>query len=226
MSGLLLANRRIILTPKNPLDVSTVVSIYRRTILETKPTLFPGTFEIPGGSPEKPSIIHVGASSWFREVNEDEPLLEIPVSSIILAESIVRDWRIGVHMNGVDANPGLIFYAGQITEKQMKESKEYKLVLDQAIEHQKNWFKLIVKDADVLWARSNGNPIVISDDARWAAERLGLKEKSWMQDFQAMEMANCPACGALRNPNFPICGNCKTIVDAVKYKALGLGGQA
>jgi len=201
------------------LNVSTVISIYPRQIREIKHTMFPGEFIVPGGSAEKPGILVVGSSSWFREINEDEPLLEIPVSSIIVADSIVKDWRNGILANSNTQNPGLFFFPGEFTlERILKEKKKE---LDQAIAQQTAWFREQVKIADVLWSRSNGNPLVISDDARLAAERLKL-DKSWMQDFKTMEMTNCPACGALRNSNFPICGSCKTIVDKKRYQELGL----
>ncbi len=216
---LLLAQRRAILTPKNPLDISTVASIYPKQIREVKHTMFPGDFLIPAGSPEMPATLVVGSSSWFREVNEDEPLLEIPVSSIIVADSIVKDWRNGILANSITQNPGLFFIPGEWTpEKILKEKRKE---LDVVIAQQRAWFTEQVKIADVLWSRSNGNPLVISNDARIAAERLKL-DKGWMQDFKTLEMTNCPACGALRNPNFPICGSCKTIVDKKRYAELGL----
>ncbi len=216
---LLLANRRAILTPKNPLDVSTVVSIYPRTITEQKPTMFPGEFQIPGGSVDNPGILVVGSSSWFREVNENEPLLEIPVSSVLVANSIVVDWRNGILANSPNQNPGMFFVPGEYDKAKLL--KEKKNELDLAVKQQRAWFAEQCKIADILWARSNGNPIVISNDARLGAETLKL-EKPWMQDFKSLEMGACPACGALRNPAFPICGECKTIVNMEQFKKLGL----
>jgi hypothetical protein len=217
--SVLLSNRRTIFSPKNPLDISTVVSIYPKALRETKPTIFPGEFNIPKGSPEHPGVLVIGSSSWFREVNEDEPLLEIPVSSVIVADSIVKDWRNGILANSTVQNPGLFFLTGEWTPEKIVKDK--KAELEVVIKQQRAWFAEQVKIADVLWARSNGNPLVISDDARLAAETLKL-EKPWMQDFKSIEMSSCPACGALRNPLFPICGECKTIVNVEQFKKLGL----
>ena len=86
---------------------------------------------------------------------------------------------------------------------------------------QKNWFTELVKIADVDWARTNGNPRAISDDSRLAAQKLGL-QKAWMQDFRAVELNNCPACGAMININYPVCSNCKNIINTEKAKSLGL----
>src|SRR6187200_2386767 len=94
--GINQVNRRTIRAPVNSLDKSTVVSILPKRIYETKITIQPGVFEIAPGSMEHPSVLVVGASSWWREVDVDQPLLEIPVSSIQVADSIVKDYCNGL----------------------------------------------------------------------------------------------------------------------------------
>ena len=94
--GLNQANRRTIRAPVNPLDKSTVISILPKPISERKATIQPGMFELPPGTFENPSILVVGTSSWWREVDENQPLLEIPVSSVQVADSIVRDYCNGL----------------------------------------------------------------------------------------------------------------------------------
>jgi hypothetical protein len=74
------------------MDKTTIVSIYPNEIIETKPTIQPGRFVIPAGSFEKPSITVVGPSSWWREIDMDQPLLEIPVSSVQIADSVIKDY--------------------------------------------------------------------------------------------------------------------------------------
>ncbi len=77
--------------------------------------------------------------------------------------------------------------------------------------------------ADILWARTNGNPLAISDDSRLAAEKLGLtSQKNWMGDFRARELTNCKACGHMINPVYPVCPNCKNVIDEEKAKSLNL----
>jgi len=80
---------------------------------------------------------------------------------------------------------------------------------------------MLVKLADSLWARSNGNPLAISDSMRTAAKELNL-EKDWMKDFRMVETVRCKACGSLLNPMFPVCPTCKAINDPAKAKELGL----
>jgi hypothetical protein len=218
MSILQLAKRRAVRSEPNPLDKSTVISILPKEINEVKHTIQPGRFYIPPGSYDKPSILVVGSSSWWRELDPDQPLLEIPVSSVQIADSIVRDYCNGLlGCNMGDVMPGLFFIPGEISITKLK--TEYKSLLDKALERQKKWYLELVKMADVLWARTNGNPLAVADDMRLAARELGI-EKEWIKDFQNIQLVRCVACGSMRNPNFPVCPICKAIADPDKAKEL------
>ena len=213
--------RRTIRAPVNPLDVSTIVSILPKEIDERKPTIEPGRFIIPKGSYENPSILVVGTSSWWKETDPDQPMLEIPHSSVVVANSVVLDCVGAMFMCDMASSmPGLFYLPGRIEQVVVK--TVYKKQLDEANVKQRNWYLNLVKAADSLWARSNGNPLAISDDMRLAAESLNLKDKAWMQDFTTMELVNCPACGYLVKPGFPICSNCRTIVNKKLYDDLKL----
>lgn len=215
-------NRRTIRGPVNPMDKATIVSIYPREIDERKHTIQPGRFFIPAGSFTNPSILSVGPSSWWKIIDEDQAPLEIPTSSILVADSIVKDYCngiLGCNMN--DAMPGLFFVNGEKTLGQIR--KEFSVELDKALMRQKKWYEILIKMADALWARSNGNPLAISDDMRMAAKENGLTEtKDWMKDFKMIDMVRCKACGALRNPLYPICSQCHAIDDPERAKELGI----
>lgn len=214
-------HRRAIRSPINPLDKSTIVSIFPKVIREVKHTIEPGTFELAAGKYEKPAILVVGPSSWWREVDEDQPLLEIPVSSIQIADSFVKDWCNGLlACNMGSSMPGIFYIPGELTLVELL--AKYKSQLDIAKARQTEWYKTLIKMGDVLWSRSGGNPLSISDDMRLAAQELQLKDKVWLKDYNTMELTNCPACGFLRNSNFPVCSNCKTILDKEAFKKLGL----
>lgn len=220
-------NRQTHRAPTNPLDKATIFSIFPREINERKPTIQPGFFHIDSGSIEKPAKLIVGPSSWWKEVDEHQPLLEIPTSAIVIADSIINDFCNGIlGCNMADKMPGFMFVPGQVSIEQLK--KDYSKEFDKTIAKQRNWQMELIKMADSLWARTNGNPLSISDDMRDAANSLGLTTKDWMQNFQAMEMIRCIACGSMRNPLYPMCGNCKHIVDPELAKKLGisLGNQA
>lgn len=213
--------RRTVRAPSNPLDKSTVVSIYPKFIEERKVTLQPGFFQIPAGSYENPSVLVVGPSSWWKELDENQPLLEIPQSSIQIADSIVKDYCNGIFGCDMGDNmPGLFFLPGEWTVEKIK--KEHKEALDEANRKQRNWFQALVKFADAMWARTNGNPLTISDDMRLAAKELNLINKEWLRDSQATELIRCKACGHLKNPAYPVCPNCKAIDDPKKAAELGL----
>jgi|SRR5215471_3592397 len=200
--------RRTIRGPINPLDKSTVVSIYPKSVHEKKCTIQPGEFHIEPGTYDKPSILVVGPSSWWRDIDEDQPLLEIPVSSIQIADSVVKDYCNGIlACDMAETMPGLFYVAGEQTVDSIK--KEYKSQLDKARARQNNWYSLLIKMGDSLWARSNGNPLAISDDMRMAAREMNLKTKDWMKDFQMVDMVRCKACGSLKSPEFPICAACR-----------------
>lgn len=212
--------RMAIRSAVNPYDKATIFSIYPQPIEEVKVTLQPGIFKIPAGRPEKPSRTVIGPSSWWRDVDPDQPLLEIPVSAVVVADAVVRDYnnsRLGSNMG--DSMPGIFYMPGDMTVEELFE--KYAPVLKSAILKQKKWYETLIKLADALWARTNGNPLAVPDDCRIAAKELSIT-KDWAVNFQRVEMVPCAACGALRNPNFPICSNCKNVIDKEKAEKLGL----
>lgn len=202
--------RRTVRGPVNPLDKSTVVSIYPKEIDEVKCTIQPGRFVIPPGTYEKPSLLVVGPSSWWKELDEEQPLLEIPVSSVQIADAIVRDYCNGVFVcNMGDTMPGLFYVPGEHNLESIK--KLYQHELDASLKRQHKFYSELIKVADALWARSSGNPLAISDDMRMAARNLNLSTKDWMKDYTMVDMVRCFACGALKNPSYPVCASCRAI---------------
>jgi hypothetical protein len=219
--GMAFTHRRTIRAAVNPLDKSTIVSILPKKISEKKVTIQPGFFEILPGTFENPSLLVVGPSSWWREMDEGQPLLEIPVSSIQIADSVVRDYSNGLlACNMGDMMPGLFYVPGAHTVDTIK--KEFKPLLLNAQATQRKWFMELIRIADILWSRSNGNPLSISDDARLACKEMNITNKPWLGDLQTAELVRCVACGALRNQLYPVCQSCHAIVDADKAKELGL----
>ena len=216
-----LANRQIERGLVNPLDKTTVISVFPREIKDSKPTLFPGNWTIPPGSLEKPSVTVIGPSSWFRDLDDKAPIIEIPVSSIQIAESIIRDYCGSLVESTLnDAMPGIFFLPGELNINEVKLT--HKAKLDYAYKMQRAWFDKLVRVADALYARSNGNPIAISDDMRLAAKELGIENRDWVGNYKAISMVKCIACGYLRDPSFPVCPHCHAIIDMAKAKELKL----
>lgn len=203
-------NRRTIRAPVNEMDKCTVVSIYPEQITVISPTTQPSTFIVPSGNYDKPGILVVGPVSWWKELEENQPLLEITNSSIQVADSIVKDWaNTLIEFNGDSCMPGVFYLQGVVSLIDLKKP-ENKLRLDKANVAQKTWFSALVRSADSLWARSGGNPLAIPRLSKMAAQELGL-DKEWTKDVQLIESVKCQACGTLKNPAFPVCPACKAI---------------
>lgn len=211
--------QKIIRSPVNPLDKSTVVSIFPRDVKYENHTIQPGKFFIPKGSFSNPSTLVVGGSSWWKEMDYDQHDLEIPQSSLQVADSIVKDYCNGLlACNMGDCMPGLFYIPGDNSVERIK--TEFQGLLIKAKVVQDKWFQELVKMADVDWARTNGNPLSISDLSRIAVQELQLKDKAWMRDFNTLEMKNCQFCGHLIRPAFPLCPNCNKVVNQELFDKL------
>lgn len=207
-------HRRVMPSTPNPLDKSTVVSVFPLEIYERKETITPGIFQIPPGSYEKPSILVVGSSSWWKDF--DDQLIEITNSSIQIADDIVKGYASGLlacDMN--EAMPGLFFVLGAHDLKSIQ--TEYKPQLDRARQRQNNWYQSLVRLADSLWSRSNGNPLAIADTMRMAARELQL-EKDWLVNTSRIDVVRCLACGTMKNPNYPVCPTCRHVDQEMAKK--------
>lgn len=202
--------RPIIRTMKNPLDKATIVSIFPREINDIKETIQPREFHLDAGTKEDPSLTIITPAAWVRDSGDERPLEEVYISSTALAQSVIVDYCNGLLGCAIgDKQPGLFFINGEVTKKQVL--SEYKIKLAEAEIKQNNWYHTLVMLADSLWARGNGNPLIIWDIQRLAARSLGLESKPWLKDFQLVEFIKCFACGTLKDPKYPICLGCKTI---------------
>lgn len=204
------SKRRLIRSVKNPMDKCTIVSIFPKAIDEVKYTIEPGKFHVDAGSLENPAILVVGSSSWWKDVDVEQPMLEMQRSSIEVADAVVVDYCGSMlACNMADCMPGLFFVLGAATKAEIK--MKYKDKLNEVNEKQNNWYKILIRLADSLWARSNGNPLVVSDEMRLAARSLNFNEKPWLKDFVTIEKIPCKGCGTLKHPDYPVCPICKTI---------------
>lgn len=212
----------MIRTPVDPSDRSTIVSIYNYQIVEKKVSVIPGRFVIPAGTVEKPAVCVVGAAVWNKEIPDHERIaqvIQVPIFSASLAKSIVNNYCQAVLGAAANARPGLFWVSGVKTSEDVL--KLHKKELDKAKEMQHQWYLNLVQMADIDWARTNGNPRAVPGSAKVAAEQLKL-DKPWMKDFNTIKMGDCPACGSKRATQYPVCANCKTIIDPAAFKALNL----
>lgn len=193
----------------NPLDKSTIVSIYPKDWDDVKETITPREFQVKGGTFDEPGLTIIKGAVYTRDDDADKPLQEIPVSSIQVCESLIRDYCVGLLGATVgSAQPGMFFVPGEITVKDVKTKFTADLV--KAKERQDKWFENLVMIADSLWARGNQNPLMIWDEMRLAARTLGVT-REWLSNYTPQELVKCFACGSMRNPLYPICPSCKNV---------------
>jgi len=193
----------------NPHDKSTLVSIFPVAINETKETINPKNYKIPAGSFENPSVVVIGAGSWWIDRDEKQPPIEVMCSSVEIAESIISDYTRG--MMGVEdaSGPGLFFIPGEHKLDVIK--IKYTDSLKKAKERQDRWFNNLIQAGDVLWATGNGNPIMIWGLMKMAAVQMGQSDKPWLANAVAAAKIKCFACGNLRDPKYPVCSVCRAI---------------
>lgn len=225
----------------NPLDKSTIFSIFPKPLDDIKCTLVPASYHVDAGSVEKPSRLVVGTASWFREIDDTQPMLEIPTSSIKVAQSIVADYCNGIFGCDMDKSmPGWFFCVGDIPVSKLKSNEiapetvrldergntlfigfEYIEIFNLAVERQREFFNKQIRLADALWAKTNGSPLAITDDMRLAASELGV-EREWTVRTSNVTTIRCIACGNMRNPQFPVCSSCNRVIDTELYKKLNI----
>ena len=203
--------------PKNPIDKCTIVSVYPREIVEIKHTISPPKYVIPAAPENGYSLLVVESAIWLKEMPDDAPLQEMYVGSMILAQSIITDYSNGLFAAGAGRGPGLFFIPGAYDKKSIKlyvtpDMVTFSDLLKRANDMQRNWYTTLITQTNAVWARSNGNPLCVSEDAKLAARELNINP-DWMQDFKLINMSNCQACGTIVNPSYPICPNCKAVVN-------------
>lgn len=224
-----IGKQMINLLPRNPMDVTTIVSIYPRDIIDEKPTMFPARYVIKAAPIGGFSLTHIkGASFFIPSSIERQPPTEVQVNSMALTESILRDSIPTMNLVTAGHRPGIFAIPGnhdKITVNLYKhaDGRTFKELLEMANEWQQAYWADVMNEADSFWASTNGNPKSIPEDARLAAKILGMeKSKPWMNNVIASEMSNCRACGEMINPAFPVCKHCHAILDVKKAEELGI----
>ena len=224
--------KKVIYTlPKNPMDKCTIVSIYPRDLEATFSTVFPGRYVIPKGSPDNPSFLVIESGSTFlASTLERMPPTEIQHSSYMLAKSIIDDTIPTMNLSGSTQGPGVFWVYGEF--RSLAELKDYKhrdnglsfaAMLDNAKLRQTKYWTAVIDEADYLWANGQGNPRVIPQDAKMAAEILGMsKTKPWMATSIALDLKPCKACGEMINYIYPVCKFCHAVIDTKKAKDLDI----
>lgn len=204
---------------------ATVVSTLPFKLVESKPGLFPFSYEIPAAPKDGISSLTVEDGYYLELIplaDERVPPRKVPVLSIEIARGLVEDYtnaNLGISYdpleNGAVPIPGLFFLEGSLHPLSI--SKEHKHRVDQARMNTMAWFQRLVKIADDDWARNHQHKM-ITDLQRSAATFLGLKDREWNFDVFSSENALCWACKSTVNPLAMICSSCKAILKPEEYE--------
>lgn len=202
-------------------DVSTVVSILPVKIDEHKPGLIPGQYILAGvKDPLKDwNTLHVARAQFPVYLDENRPALIVPAPSDVVAESICRDYKVGIGLieHGV-AEPGLFWARGLIKHSDVPVVLEKELARARAL--QVEWFKRQIAEADDDWGRYHTRKS-ISTLQKIAATTLKL-EREWNIDIEVREnllLKTCKFCMADLNPEAIVCRYCQGILDTVRYNS-------
>lgn len=193
---------------------ATVVSIVPFEVRRDMPGVFPGYYSIPPAKDGDFEILHVEDAKCYvyvldgRGYDRVEPAEQIAKS---IAEDFIRDQLAQTE----DCHPGIFWVEGHPSKIEIK--AKFKKELDKSREVQNNWFKALVRLADDDWQRTHQYRS-ITDIQRSAANWLNLK-RDWI-DAVSEDRRICPACGEDVRAGFPICKNCKAILDSEKLKDL------
>lgn len=224
-----IGKRVISLLPRNPMDKTTIVSVYPREIVDIKPTLFPGRFVIPAARLGEFSLLIIeGASYFIPSQIEKQPPTEVQVNSMMLAESILHDSIPAMNLVTSSSRPGVFCIPGEWNEKSIlkyrhADGRSFDELLSLARVWQQEYWTRVIDEADYFWSKSSGNPKTIPEDAKMAAKILGVeKVKPWMHNVVASELVNCRACGEMVNPAYPVCRFCHAHLDPKKIKDLDI----
>jgi len=213
------------MSPQIPKDNSTIFSIVPEPIKEFKPGIYPGWFCLDACHDEsRPQRLLIDKPSMHAMAvgGKKEPIM-IPTATYVLAKAVVDDYLVCKMFTKPDARPGITWIQGDVSVSEFMSA--YKDEYNRIKISQKKWFMNVVKETDVYWTQSKGNPKVISDIARYAVKQLGL-EKDWAKDdIVAMEHISCPACGAKNSPHLAICNACyKCVINKKAYEDLKSSG--
>lgn len=204
------------MTPFN--DESTVISIVPFTVVEFKPGMYPGNFRMePCMDDRKPEILVVKPSYHLMTVGGRKDPIRILTASYIIAEAIVNDFLNSQLWSIPGQCPGICWIQGRITREEFM--KTHTEMYERIKENQKRWFMKVVAETNNDWAKYR-NTRVVSPQAKFGAQFLGL-DVEWLREEEvSMNFNRCPACSTMNDRANAVCTNCRCILDAVKYETL------
>src|SRR6266487_5258452 len=191
---------------------ATIVSIYPRKLVETKPGLFPSEFVIPPGTLNQPGLLMITDDVHYLmnpdplSDGKDVRQIKIPVRAMEAAQSIIMDYITAlIAFESNHRQPGLFAIKGGYDDPLLIKTK-FSKELTMYDEMQKRWFQALVIMADEIYAQTH-SPAGISDMQRHALKELNL-ERDWLITTQNAAMPRCPFCMNLVQHGAIVCQHC------------------
>lgn len=198
-------------------DFVTLVSLIPINIREIKVGLNPSVFTLPAcRASDQPEVLELGEASFPIYTGDGKHIMQ-RVLAHELAESIIKDYCNSQALVEPDARPALFYVPGKQTREEVKLKHERQL--KEALRMQRNWFELIIRDADDSWQRHHLHT-VISDFERQVCRYLGWN-REWLTELPEGNQSICPFCSSAIKPNAVVCLECKQVVNEVEFKKRG-----
>lgn len=197
---------------------ATVVTLLPFKIVEKKPGLIPGQFEIPAADPGDFNILIIKDSFHYVYLDSDRGSIPAPDPALKVAQSLVYDYVANQLLREEGVEPGLFCVPGRYTKDEI--SKKFGNILIEARARQRRWYEKLVALADDDWAM-NRKRKGISDLSRHAAKGLSVT-REWLnivEEDRPIQIAavECPACFSAVRPEAMICAVCKTVLKPKEY---------
>ncbi len=197
---------------------ATIVTLLPFEIVERKPGLIPGQFEIPKAAINDFEVLVIGDSFHYIYLDSDRGSIPSTDPALKVAQSIVYDYVSSQLLREDGAEPGLFCVPGRLTKNEVK--LQYAKHLEDAKARQKRWYEKLISLADDDWAMNHRRK-GISDLSRHAARAL-LASRDWLNvadDDRPITVAavECPACFSAVRPEAMICAVCKSVLKPKEY---------
>lgn len=192
----------------------TVVSLMPLPLMETKPQIMPGYFQIPPAKYGDLQVLQVGESiHWMDSPFHGMPAVKLTEPPKAIAKSIVNDFIEGQLGTDTDTAPGLFWVEGHWSAQEIKE--RYPELVANAKARQDRWFVNLIRLADDDWEQNHQHRM-ISDIQRRAAKSLGMA-REWINVALDAAMLQCPMCKELVRPDAVVHASCGYILKPKEH---------
>lgn len=193
----------------------TIASIWPLPLRADRPRFFvnnpvntSNVFEMEAGSAEKPAILKVGDFSEMVYVGAGKHNRN-PVTAEELSADLVHAWRDNLANNLPDnARPGIWTCEGDVPTKEE---------IDQWLAKQNAFAQTMVQRARIYFTEARTRPYITT--VHYAMGKFLRLNEPWQTDVPktSTQTKTCPFCQATAAAEAAICGQCKQVIDKVRF---------